>query len=228
MNLAAAAGGAAARVIANRAQAAFNNYMAPAPAQQPYNFRGMRNALPRGNRRGRGRGRRPQVAKTGGQPSAGVSNTRSSTKIVVRDTETFATPEKFTAYSFNPSCDKMPRLKQHENMYKRYRIRYMNIAYRSGSGTATEGNISFGIEGGVKDDKVTAENVMALRPSFFTPAWKNDTMSLGSDIDIARWMICGDATTDGVAFTLYVNPTAAKIGMIQISYEVEFDQPRPF
>lgn len=74
----------------------------------------------------------------------------------------------------------------------------------------------------------TQEDVMKLRPSFYVPAWKNDSLALGSDIDLSRFMLCDDNTADGVAFTLYVIASSADLGLLQVSYEVEFSQPRPF
>lgn len=232
MNAAAAAGGAAARVAVDR----MTNWLV-APQQQQvqrqWNMQPLRAALPatpRGTRgrRGRGRGRRgrPQAGRPGGQPSAGV-NTQSGSNLVIRDTEMFPIEKGFKTYSFNPSCDKLTRLALYEKMYQRYRIKYMNISYKSGAGTATAGNISVGICVGKKLDKVTADNITALRPFFYVPAWKNDSLTLGKDVDTSRYMLCGDDTADGVSFTLYTNATDST-GLMQISYEVEFMYPHPF
>lgn len=229
MNLAAAAGGAAANVAVNR----MSSWLAGAgPSRQPaYDMGQMRAALPsnapkaRGRaRRGRGRGK----GRQGGQPRQGI-NTRGGSDIVVRDTEVLGSVQKgVTSYQFNPAPDGLVRLKAHENMYNRYRIKYMNIAYKSGSGTATTGNVWVGVCGGPVNKAITAGNVSKLRPSFFVPAWKNESLTLGKDIDSQRWMRCGNDSDDGVSFTLYVESAEVGLGVIQVSYEVEFQQPKPF
>lgn len=232
LNLAAAAGGAAARVAMDR----LSGWAVRAP--QPLNTMGeMRVALPRpgpsrGRGRGRrGRGRRGRGARQGGQPPAGVS-TRGQGMSVATDTEILVSvAQGFKAYVFNPSPPELVRLKAMEQMYTRYRVRYVNVAYKSTSGTATAGSVAVGIAAGPQlpaDMVKDATTIMKLRPSFVVPAWKNDSLTIGADIDLGRYMLCGDKTPDGVAFTLYVNSTAADLGMIQVSYRVEFTQPKPF
>lgn len=219
MNLAAAAGGTAARVAVDRL---VNWWSAPGGGtQRPFDMGQMAQALvpsnanqARGGRRGGGGG--------------GGGTTRGGSKIVVRDTEIISGLVKgLTTHEFNPSGG-LPRLQKYEEMYGRYRIRYMNIAYKAGVGMAVEGNVGMGVLVGPKRAAVTADKVSALRPYVFTPAWKSATISLGNDIDPAKWMVCGDGTVDGVAFTLYINASAASLGVLQVSYEVEFDQPQPF
>lgn len=237
LQAAAAVGGTAARYAINRAV----NYMTT-PTQNPYMFQNMSRALPRasnapargrgGRNRGRGRGQRPQAgSRPGGQPSQGVQ-TRSGSCIVVQDTEILATVKKgVTTKVFNPAPEELPRLAGHAMMYRRYRIMYMNISYKSGSGTSTAGNVAVGVSVGPAIDatKVTDSTaVLKLRPSFYVPAWKNASLTLGKDIDTARFMIVGDKGIDGVSFTLYTAAAADDLGMIQVSYKVEFSHPVPF
>lgn len=240
MNAAAAAGGAAARVAAQQ----FNNWLTGPPPAPAFNMGPMYNALPtpsnpkgrgRGGRRGRGRGRGPQAAARPRRQPTSVTNTSSGSVIVVRDTEVIGSPPAMTdkalswVLEFNPSIDSIPRLAAHEKMYRRYRIKYINISFRSGSGTATAGNMAVGVMVGPKDTSIiSTDHVLKLRPSFYVPAWKNDSLTLGRDIDLSRFMLCGDTSADGIAFTLYVGASAANLGMIQVSYEVEFSHPRPF
>lgn len=233
MNLAAAAGGAATRAALDRLGQWWTQPVAPPTPQQPFNMGPMMVALPRGRgrgrgRRGRGRGRRPQAGRTGGQPSAGIS-TRSGAVIVVKDTEILGTPDgTLQTFTMNPSGGSLARLSGHEKMYHRYRIRYMNVAFKSGSGTATAGNVAVGVCVGPKIASVSEQaHVMTLRPSFYVPAWKNASLSVGSDIDLGRYMVCGDSSADGVAFTIYVFGTKG-VGVVQVSYEVEFSHPNPF
>lgn len=230
LNLAAAAGGTAANVALNR----FGNWMSQ--SAQPLNNMGqMRQALPnvqtpqRGRGRGRrGRGRRGQ-GRPGGQPRSGVQ-TRGGEVSVCQGTEVLgAVAQGFKTYIFNPSPDELTRLKAMEKMYTRFRVKYVNVAYKSGSGTATAGNVAVGVAVGPAQAEIKdATTVMKLRPSFFVPAWKNASLTVGADIDLGRYMLCGDDKADGVAFTLYVYSTAANLGMLQVSYKVEFSHPRPF
>lgn len=238
MNLAAAAGGTAANVALNRLQQWWSQ-----PAQQvvpmsPYSMAPLVQALPSNTQRvrGRGRGRRGRArrrtqagSRSGGQPSSGI-HTQSGTVVVIRDTEVLgAVGNTLKTYEFNPSVTETPRLNAHEAMYRRFRIRYFNIAYKSGSGTATEGNVAVGVAVGPKmADVKDQDTILKLRPSFYVPSWKNDSITVGGDIDLSRYMLCSDMSADGIAFTLYVMSSKASTGMIQVSYEVEFSHPRPF
>lgn len=183
-----------------------------------------------GRGRGRGRGRRPQVGSNpGGQPSSGIS-TRSGSVEFVRDTEILTSvTSTIKTFAFNPSPDELVRLKSREKMFTRYRFRFINIAYKSGSGTNVTGNVAMGIAPGVVNNAVkTMDDILKLRPSFYVPAWKNDSMSVSGLIDSQRFMMCGTNDNDGVSFTLYVMASAADLGMVQVSYGVEFAYPRPF
>lgn len=233
MNMAAAAGGVAARVAMDRLANWWSSPGGSYSGGAAYNMGPLRQALPpsnarargRGGRRGRGRGR-GRGRRGGGEPGV---NTRGGAKIVIRDTEIIGeVSQGLKYYQFNPSPEEMPRLKAYEQMYGRYRFKYVNIAYKSGSGTATAGNIGMGILVGPYNKVVTAEKISKLRPYLFTPAWKNGSLTVGADIDPSKWMVCGDNTVDGTAFTLYINASAASIGVVQVSYEIEFDQPKPF
>lgn len=241
LHAAAAVGGAAANRAVN---AALNRAERWWSGGQPnyYNFADMSAALPPvnmgrgGGRRGRGRGRggrgrgrgRGGRAPRSGQPNAGISSPQGS-EIVIRDTEVIGqTTGALQIFQFNPSIDELPRLAAYEKMYQRYKIQYMNVAYISGSATNVTGNVALGIAPGPKrSDIKTSGDIMKLRPSFYVPAWKNDSISVGRLIDSSRFMFCGNNTEDGVSFTLYVFGTK-DIGMIQVSYGVRFAYPHPF
>lgn len=196
----------------------------------------MQGALPRAPRRGRGRGgrgrgrgQRPQAAsRAGGQPASGIS-TRSGSTVIVQDTEILgSTTGRLQTFTFNPSADGLVRLKAQEKMYGRYRILYMNIAYKSGSATNVTGNVAVGVLVGTVNSNVLDQSaILKLKPSFYVPAWKNESLTVGASIDSQRSMISGDTTLDGVSFTLYVYGNQ-NIGMIQVSYKVEFSFPHPF
>lgn len=237
MNLAAAAGGAAARVAVDRV----TNYLAGPSRSRParrvntrvFQMTPIMNALPvtpvargRGARRRLRRGR--GAGRPGGQPPSGISSP-SGSSIVIRDTEVIgALNGKLQVFSFNPGVDATPRLKQFEAMYQRYRFKFVNISFKSGSATNVSGNIAMGIAPGppisaVKDQ----DTIMKLKPAFYCPIWKNDTINVGRNIDSQKFMYCGDTSADGVSFTLYVMGLTGG-GMIQVSYEVEFAYPKPF
>lgn len=234
LTLAAAAGGSAARAAVDRAA---NWLVSP---RQPYNMQAMVQALPRpsnanargrGQRgRGRGRGRRPQVVnRPGGQPSAGTQ-TRSGANIILQDTEILGAVKagSLAVYAFNPAPKELTRLYTHSKMYRRYKIFYMNISYKPGVGTATDNNIAMGIAVGPRIASVKDQDtVVKLRPMAYCPGWKAFNLTVGSDIDLSRYMLCGDETADGIAFCLYVFGTAQS-GLIQISYKVELSHPIPF
>lgn len=239
MNLAAAAGGAAARVATDR----LANWMSgmsltpatPGPSRvvipNPPSNAIARGGARRGRGRGRRRGRRPN--RQAGQPAQGAA-AKGGSIVRMRDTEIVALSATTFVLEFNPAVDAMPRLAAHEKMYTRYRYRYVNIAFKSTSGTATDGSIVIGIASGpalystTGDNKLDRDKILKMKPMIVVPAWKNDTIAVGAQIDASRWMFCGDTTRDGVAFTVYVDTTATKIGVLQISYDIEFDFPRPF
>lgn len=235
MNLAAAAGGAAARVAVDR----FSNWMgqvgstptAPGPSRVaapsfPSNAQVARGRARRGRGRGRGKGR--GQGRQGNQPAQGAA-ARSGASITVRDTETFTIKKGTTAYQFNPSPDDLVRLKAFEKMYDRFRVSYVNVSFKSTSGTAVAGSVAIGVAAGPRIAEVKdRDSVMKLRPMFVVPAWKSDTLSLGKQVDSQKWMYCGDTTRDGVSFTLYVDSTDDSLGVVQVSYLVEFDFPKPF
>nr|QTJ63635.1 hypothetical protein [Hymenopteran tombus-related virus] len=224
LNIAAAAGGMAARVATDRL---INWFSTPSQTQRmvmpgPSNTQVVRGS--RGRGRGRGRGGRRRGANS--RPAV----THSGAKVVVRDTEVIGSVTSGTvSYMMNPSCTEMPRLAAYEKMYSRYKVNYFNISFKSTSGTAISGSVTVGVEIGTKDDNIKdAKAIQKLRPMFVVPAWKSDTIALGSEFTISRALVCGDKSNDGVAFTLYVSSTHADLGIIQVSYEVEFSFPRPF
>lgn len=236
MNLAAAAGGALARAgvdyLGNRIQQAYR----PPPIQQPspYYFNQMAAALPRARGRGRGRGRRGRgrgrgQARSVGQPNSGIGTTGSG-HITIVDTEVLgAPPTTLTAYQFTPSHSSLPRLSAHAKMYERYKINYFNISFRSGSSTNVAGNISIGVSPGPKLAAVVDQaTILKLKPSFYVPAWKNESLSIGKSIDTQKFMHVGRDDEDGISFTLYVKASAANLGMLQVSYSVQFAYPVPF
>lgn len=198
----------------------------PSPVAPPVMVRGR--GRPRG--RGRGRGRGVRARRFAGP------DTRGSGLLTYRDTELFPVANGFTSYQFNPAADGMPRLKQQELMYSRYVIKYMNITYKPGTSAMTPGNVTFGISIGPKQTAIKDKaSILTIRPAQSVPVWKSSTITVGKNIDTSRYMLAGDNTVDGVAFTLYVfavegdDPTkTAPTGLIQVSYEVEFSFPRPF
>lgn len=135
------------------------------------------------------------------------------------------------AWKFNPGVPGLARLNAIAAMYSRFRIRYMNIAWKPACSAASDGSIVLGIFMGKTDaTKFTeAGKVLALKPSFQTPVWKPATLSTGGGIDSQRYMMSGVDDNDGVSFTLIAFGTAkvATQGVIQVSYEVELAYPHP-
>lgn len=238
MNVAAAAGGAAARQGINYLTNRLNT-AAPIQNVQPsssFNMAPMVAALPRRGRRWRSRGRGRGAARGGraqarsaGQPNSGIS-TIGGGRVTVIDTEFLVTPTKaLQAFQFMPHVAELPRLTAHANMHERYRINYFNISYKSGSSTATKGNVAIALSPGVKNAKVTdMDTVLKIRPSMFLPAWKNETLNVGRLIDSQRFMHVGKNDLDGVSFTLYIIASDVDLGKIQCSYSIEFAYPVPF
>lgn len=123
----------------------------------------------------------------------------------------------------------MPRLAKFEDMYERYRFNYVNIAYKSGSGTATTGNVAVGVlSGKVNSNVKDLDTILKLKPAFFVPVWKNDSLTLNKFINGQMTLHTGLSDNDSVAFTLYTYTGTDSPGMLSISYSVEFSFPKPF
>lgn len=183
------------------------------PQQAP--ARARRGSRGRGNRRGRG-GMAMGAAGSG--------------KITVTDSEIVAlADDKLVTMELNPGCAQLPRLAQYETMYERYRITRVTVAYEPLSGAATEGNIAVAILPGPKNSKVVDwASIAKCQPNMMRPAWKPGQIRAGPALDAQRFMHAGVTSEDGVAFTIYAKPSKANIGLLRVTYSVEFAFPRPF
>lgn len=205
-----------------------------APPQQVQQVEGYSYPPPavRGGVRGRGGARRARGGRRrgGGRGRGGNSVVTGSGNITVVDTEYFA-PEsnKLVALVFNPSNDKLPRLNKFETMYTRYKINSVNIKFCPATSAMTAGSLYFGVLPGPANAQVTSpDTIIKIRPSRVTSVWQGASIGVGGSIDTARTMVCGDASVDGVAFTLYYHFGAATSGQFQISYNITFSYPKPF
>jgi hypothetical protein len=145
------------------------------------------------------------------------------------DTEVVGTIKAtLTTYQFNPAGG-MARLTAMSKLYRRFRIVSFKFTYASGSGTATTGNLAMGILAGPPITEVKlASDILKLTPSVYVPAWKNATIAVGRNIDSQKWLYTNTADADGVAFTLYAIGSAADLGIIRATYNVQFSYPKPF
>lgn len=187
--------------------------------QQPR--RGGNGGAPRRGRGGRGRRGRGQ----------GPISTAGGGSVLVRDTEMFApVANKLTVVVFNPGPAELPRLKQHEVMYQRYRINSVTIKFCPATATTDTGSVYMAIMPGKESaDVKTRDDILKMRPSRCVAVWQPATISVGQTIDSSRFMMCGDVTHDGVAFCLYYffgNATVS--GHFQVSYNIEFAYPKVF
>lgn len=191
---------------------------------------------PRRRRGGRGRGRPMQRAQAVQRPRGGGSH------VIFQDTEVLGTPTKTGLYTleFNPgSCKNTPsgantleatRLNYEAAKYNRFRIRYVNIAYKGTTSTYTTGQATLGIMAGPSDSSVkTASDIQKLRPLWVGPVWKNGSISVGQDIQSQLSYLTSKAGDfDGVPFTIYFQQSNdSACGVLEISYLVEFSFPKP-
>lgn len=149
--------------------------------------------------------------------------------IRVRDTEVVQHGD-FTAMmyaEFNPAPAKgLSRLAKYAALFERYKIHRITIHYRSTSGTATEGSVTVGVGTGPKMTNIAnSTQILALRPSFTVPAWKDDRIVLGNDIMQSRTMAVGGTDQTGVAFTLYAIASKKDPGQLFVEYDIEFSFP---
>nr|QQP18789.1 hypothetical protein 2 [Soybean thrips tombus-like virus 4] len=183
-------------------------------------------------RRGRGRGRGQGRARVP-RPTAPIG-TQGSGVVTVVDTEMFA-PIGFVTgvinvMQFNPGHSKLPRLNRQAGMYERYRVVYVTVKFVPAVATTTTGSLYFSICPGPSQTAVkTADDILKLRPSRCVAVWQSATINMGQAIDTQRYMVCGDTSVDGTAFTLYYQyGNTAAGGHFQVSYKIEFAYPKVF
>lgn len=148
--------------------------------------------------------------------------------MLVRDAEVLTNAFKVSlqAFEFNPGVPGLTRLARYEEMYSRFRIRSVRVEFMPGTGVASAGNVTFGVAVGPKNPRVTADNLTALSPVCFTPAWKSASLVVDSQIDNTRWGLCGGGT-ESISFTLYTVASAESLGLLRIHYSIEFAFPHP-
>lgn len=231
-----------ANVAGRAAQRAFNYWMQQAPANPPMppinTFPGYRGpgqqqaprAPPRKRRgggsrsRGRGRGQRQQPQAM--QPARGV--TTHGSVVLYQDLEIKAVKASTSvqALTFRPSGSGLSRLDNIGKLYKRWKLKFVNIAYKSVYSTTTDGVVTYGIMAGGKDGDINTEDkITKLRPMERHAVWKSTTISVGPDIQSSPYLYTDKDDVDGVAFTVYLYST--KDSTLQFSYMVELSFPHP-
>nr|QZZ63383.1 hypothetical protein [Leuven Tombus-like virus 3] len=169
--------------------------------------------------------RRKRPSKTTQIPkSLGASSVR------VRDTEFLGMVKKdLTTFVFNPAPDSLPRLASFEKMYTRYRVINLTVSYLPSTSTYSTDNVTLGVNPGPKLPEVKdAETIMRLKPSFMRPVYQSASIRLTSSTMPQPWLYCSDDTRDGVFIVLYVYATAGSLGHFNVTYDIEFSNPRPF
>lgn len=141
-----------------------------------------------------------------------------------------------TIVAFNPGSCQLPRLQYEAAKWTRFKINYINIAYVTTSSMTDSGSFYAGIVNGVAvktdyaDDKKYSK-ILAMRPSFAVPTWKNDTINLGTNIMPVRTMpVETDAaklTIDNVPFSCVFASSkgADNKGIMKWSYSITFSHP---
>lgn len=207
------------------------NMMRPSPPQRPPRRQPqMTVAIPQTTPRRRNQRRRSNSNNSPSVVRPMGNSVTPGAAIRVVDTEYLAaTTGTIERYTFNPAPDALARLQQFAKMYHRFKINRIVVHYEPGVGTATTGNVAFGICIGPAIATIDkSDEIMKLCPSSYVPAWKASSISVGRDIDIGRYMICGGNGDTSIACTLYVLATAKDLGIIRVSYDVAFSYPVNF
>lgn len=228
-------------------RAAYNYLMRPQPSPIIVNVPRSQAGPPvtqnaRGRARGRGRGgrggRRGRGRRTGlASAMAGMSlNGGSTATFTDAEFVGMGTGGVATVTAFNPGTCQLPRLQYEAAKWTRFKINYINIAYITTSSMTDSGSFYLGIVNGVAkaddykgDDKYN--KVLAMRPSFAIPTWKNDSISLGSNIMPVRTMPVETTATnlslDNVPFSCVQigSKEANNKGSIKWSYSITFSHP---
>lgn len=197
----------------------------------------------RGGARGRGRrgGRR---GRRGNASVAQLSRGLSGVSLSGGSTATFVDAEcvgvgdnsSLTVTAFNPGCCQLPRLQYEAAKWTRFRINYINIAFITTSSITDAGSVYVGIVNGVAKEAdfpaaTRYDKVMALRPSFAVPTWKNDSLSLGNNIMPMRTMpvelTAASLSLDTVPFSCIkaVSDKGGNKGIMKWSYSITFSHP---
>lgn len=227
-------------------RAAYNYLMRPQPApvyitmpttsQRPPVTQQARGG-PRGRGRGGRRGRRGRGRGSGlGSAMAGLSLSGGSIATFT-DAECVGSGkgEELRLVPFNPGTCELPRLQYEAKKWTRFKINYINISYITTSSMTDSGSYYVGIVNGLgkKADFETDpyDKIMALRPSFAIPTWKNDSISLGANIMPVRTMpvetVATSLSIDTVPFTCVqvASKGADNKGIIKWSYSITFSHP---
>nr|QZZ63356.1 hypothetical protein [Leuven wasp-associated virus 4] len=196
--------------------------------------------------RGRaGRGRRPRGRRGGrrGRGAGGLTRAMAGMSLSGGSVATFVDAEcvgttkggEVNVVSFNPGTCELPRLKYEAAKWTRFKINYINIAYITTSSITDSGSFYLGIVNGVATKEQFAADastkILAMRPSFAVPTWKNDSVSLGANIMPVKTMpVETDSTKltiDNVPFTCVETTSkgADNKGIVKWSYSITFSHP---
>lgn len=136
---------------------------------------------------------------------------------------------------FNPGTCQLPRLQYEAAKWSRFKINYINVSYITTSSITDSGSFYLGIVNGVATKEQFAADpytkIMAMRPSFAVPTWKNDSVSLGANIMPVRTMpvemTATELSIDTVPFSCVSSSTkgADNKGIVKWSYSITFSHP---
>lgn len=123
------------------------------------------------------------------------------------------------------------RLNYEAAKYNRFRLRYVNVAFKSTSSTMSAGSFALGILSGPTEKSVTSQSdILKLRPFSTGAIWKSTSISVGPNVQSQPYYKTNSAgDDDGAPFTLYFyasGDNADKAGVIEVSYLVEFSFPK--
>lgn len=170
-----------------------------------------------------------------------IGRTAGASHLLVQDTEILGSPAAGQFYTV-PFCPgaisdagstptlSASRLNAEAAKYNKFRLRYVNIAFKSTAATVQTGTIAVGIMAGKEDKSIKDETtILKTRPFFVGPAWKSQSLSVGANVQsqlMFKTSTKGD--DDAVPFTIYINNGADKtVGYIEVSYLVELHFPKP-
>lgn len=170
-----------------------------------------------------------------------VGRVSGGSSLLIRDTEILGSPASNVMYAV-PFCPgaisdagttptlQASRLNAEALKYNKFRIKYVNIAYKAVCTTYQAGSFALGIMAGPEDATIKDEStILKTRPFFVGAVWKSQSLSVGANISSQlMYKTNKKGDEDAVPFTIYIHNSADRAtGYIEISYLVELMFPKP-
>lgn len=149
--------------------------------------------------------------------------------VMLNDVEVLPVTEKDKLFvcSFCPGKTGLVRLDHEASKFKRWSLIRVNITYQPTASLGDSGAFTYGILPGPKDNSVTAEKIVQLRPFQKHALWKSSSITVSANIMVQQHMYTNGNSEDHVGFCIYILTSDNTLGLLRISYQVALNYPEP-